>query len=249
MYGTVARFRALPGRRNDLSSLFDDKPVPVVPGWIANYLYALDDDPNSAILVSVFDNRESYHANAASPEQHQRYLGVRALLADEPEWNDGEMSPYMSFREPAADSKPYGSVSRLTMKHGQRPALDAYMEAATARLDEVPGMLAGYLVFLLAVIGVAIWSAGEAEEMLGGADHRTIVVDEVAGMLVAGAFVPGTWLAAGIAFLLFRVFDIVKPFPANVFDGQMEGGIGVVGDDLVAGAYAGMLTWVMLRWL
>ena len=109
--------------------------------------------------------------------------------------------------------------------------------------------LAGYLACLLVVIAVAIWSAGEAEEILGGADHRTIVVDEVAGMLVAGAFVPGTWIAAGIAFFFFRLFDVVKPFPANVFDGRMEGGIGVVGDDLVAGAYAGMATWVVLRWL
>jgi phosphatidylglycerophosphatase A len=107
----------------------------------------------------------------------------------------------------------------------------------------------GYAACLLVVIGLAVWSAGEAEEILGGSDHRTIVVDEVAGMIVAGAFLPGTWLAAGIAFLLFRVFDIVKPFPANVFDGQMEGGIGVVGDDLVAGLYAGLLTWLVLRWL
>jgi phosphatidylglycerophosphatase A len=109
--------------------------------------------------------------------------------------------------------------------------------------------LVGYLACLLVVIGIAVWSAGEAEEILGGADHRTIVVDEVAGMLLAGAFIPGSWLAVGIAFVLFRLFDVVKPFPANVFDGQMEGGIGVVGDDLVAGVYAGLLTWVVLKWL
>ncbi|HEX5912986.1 MAG TPA: hypothetical protein VFY54_07660, partial [Rubrobacter sp.] len=58
--------RACPGRRDDLSDLFDDRPVPVVSGWIANYLFALDDDPDRAILVSVFDDRETYRANAAS---------------------------------------------------------------------------------------------------------------------------------------------------------------------------------------
>src|SRR5439155_755303 len=90
-------------------------------------------------------------------------------------------------------------------------------------------------------------SAGRAEHVLESRDHSHIVIDEVAGMVVAGLFLPGTWLAVGVAFVLFRIFDIVKPFPANLIDGRVEGGLGVVGDDLVAGVYAGILT--RLLWL
>ena len=89
---------------------------------------------------------------------------------------------------------------------------------------------------------VAVWSAGRAEEILGGHDHSCIVVDEVAGLAVAGLFLPGTWLAAVVAFFVFRLFDVVKPFPAALIDARVEGGLGVVGDDLVAGAYAGLVT-------
>jgi phosphatidylglycerophosphatase A len=104
-----------------------------------------------------------------------------------------------------------------------------------------------YLVLVIAIVGVAIWSAGLAEEALGGHDHSRIVIDEVAGMVVAGAFLPGSWLAAGVAFVLFRLFDTLKPFPAGLIDGRVEGGVGVVGDDLVAGVYAGLTAWLLLR--
>jgi phosphatidylglycerophosphatase A len=106
---------------------------------------------------------------------------------------------------------------------------------------------AAYAAVLVVLIVVAIWSAGAAEEALGGHDHSRIVIDEVAGLVVAGIFLPATWLAVGLAFVLFRLFDIVKPFPAGLIDGRVEGGLGVVGDDLVAGLYAGLATWLILR--
>jgi phosphatidylglycerophosphatase A len=105
------------------------------------------------------------------------------------------------------------------------------------------------LLVVVALVALAIWSAGRAEEILGGHDHSCIVIDEVAGQVVAGLFIPPTWLAVGLAFVFFRVFDIVKPFPAGTIDGKVEGGVGVVGDDLVAGAYAGIATWFVLRLL
>lgn len=118
------------------------------------------------------------------------------------------------------------------------PSLAAFRDAS----------LVPYLACVVGIIAVAVWSAGEAEKALGG-DHGTIVIDEVAGMVVAGTVLPATWLAAGIAFLLFRLFDVVKPWPANVFDGRIEGGVGVVFDDLFAGLYAGLLTRLVLPWL
>jgi phosphatidylglycerophosphatase A len=102
----------------------------------------------------------------------------------------------------------------------------------------------GLLVLGLAL--VAIWAAGRAEEIFGGHDHSYIVIDEVAGLVVAGVFIPGTWLAAVVAFFLFRLFDVVKPFPAGLIDGRVKGGLGVVGDDLVAGVYAGLATRLVL---
>src|SRR5204863_1425484 len=104
-----------------------------------------------------------------------------------------------------------------------------------------------YGAVLAALIVVAVWSAGRAEDILGGHDHSRIVIDEVAGQVLAGIFLPATWIAAGIAFFLFRVFDVWKPFPAGLVDGRVPGGLGVVGDDLIAGLYAGLATWLVLR--
>jgi phosphatidylglycerophosphatase A len=103
-----------------------------------------------------------------------------------------------------------------------------------------------YAAILVALVLVAVWSAGLAEEMLGGHDHSRIVIDEVAGLALAGVFLPGTWAAAALGFLLFRVFDVLKPFPAGLIDGRVEGGVGVVGDDLVAGIYAGIAGRLLL---
>ena len=103
-----------------------------------------------------------------------------------------------------------------------------------------------YALVVLAVVLIGIWAAGVAEEALGGHDHSRIVIDEVSGMLMAGIFLPGTWMAAGLAFVLFRIFDVLKPFPAGLIDGRVHGGLGVVGDDLVAGIYAGLLGRLIL---
>jgi phosphatidylglycerophosphatase A len=106
--------------------------------------------------------------------------------------------------------------------------------------------LPAYGAALLGLVAAAVWAAGRAEVELGGHDDSHIVIDEVAGLVVAGLFLPGTWGAAVIAFLCFRVFDVVKPFPARTIDRRVRGGVGVVGDDLVAGVYAGLLTRLLL---
>ena len=140
-----------------------------------------------------------------------------------------------------------GGVGRAPVASGTVGSLVALplLPLLAALRDRAP---LAWTACLVGIVAAAVWSAGTAEDALGGADHPTIVVDEVAGMVVAGAFLPPTWLAACVAFVLFRLFDVVKPYPANVFDGRIEGGVGVVGDDLVAGAYAGLVTWMVLRW-
>lgn len=94
-------------------------------------------------------------------------------------------------------------------------------------------------VALLAVLFVAgVWLCGRTAEDLGVPDHGGIVFDEVVGVLVAMTALPlhWPWLLAG--FLLFRFFDIVKPWPINVLDRRVKGGFGIMLDDLIAGIAA-----------
>ncbi len=105
-------------------------------------------------------------------------------------------------------------------------------------------------VTVATVIGAAIVLATVVCDRAGtayrDADSGKIVLDEVCGMLVAGAFIVPTTLSLALGFLLFRVFDIVKPFPARWVDQNVRNGVGVVGDDLVAGIYANLLVRALL---
>jgi phosphatidylglycerophosphatase A len=94
------------------------------------------------------------------------------------------------------------------------------------------------------------WAADEAERTLGGKDPGAIVVDEVAGMMLAALAAPPTAVVVAVAFVLFRVFDVVKPFPANIAQ-RLRGGLGVMVDDLIAGSYALVLVMLARRlgWL
>ena len=94
-----------------------------------------------------------------------------------------------------------------------------------------------YVVAALLFIGAAIWIHHLGDALLGEKDSRKLVWDELAGFLVAVAFVPFTWQLAVLAFLLERAIDIVKVPPANWIEKHWPGGWGVVGDDLVAGLY------------
>ncbi len=94
-----------------------------------------------------------------------------------------------------------------------------------------------FVIFVLVVIIVGTWAAHDAERSLGGKDPGAIVVDEVAGMALSVLTLPLTPLVLLAGFLLFRLFDIVKPYPANALQ-RLRGGVGVMIDDLVAGLYA-----------
>ena len=94
------------------------------------------------------------------------------------------------------------------------------------------------LAAILFVLGVAASSRGE--RIFGRKDPSEVVIDEFVGMLVAFLWLPVTWQSLVAAFLLFRLFDIWKPFPARRFE-ELPGGLGVMADDLVAGIYANLL--------
>jgi phosphatidylglycerophosphatase A len=125
-----------------------------------------------------------------------------------------------------------GGVGRAPVAPGT--VASAVTAAALWLLQLPPLALAAVLI---AVVGFGTWAAEEAERTLGGKDPGAIVVDEVAGMMVAVFAVPLSAAALVVAFLLFRIFDVVKPFPANVAQ-RLRGGVGVMADDLIAGLYA-----------
>ncbi|MBI2528009.1 MAG: phosphatidylglycerophosphatase A [Candidatus Rokubacteria bacterium] len=101
----------------------------------------------------------------------------------------------------------------------------------------IPFTPAGLVAALVGVTAVGLWAAGRAERLLGHKDPGVIVIDEVAGMMLSVLFLPRTLPVLLTAFLLFRLFDIWKPFPARESQ-ALSGGLGVMVDDLVAGLYA-----------
>jgi phosphatidylglycerophosphatase A len=90
---------------------------------------------------------------------------------------------------------------------------------------------------LVAVTLAGVWAGSRVERALGAKDPGVIVIDEVAGMFLAVLFLPRTLPVLASAFLLFRLFDIWKPYPARQLQ-EVRGGLGVMLDDLIAGAYA-----------
>ena len=101
----------------------------------------------------------------------------------------------------------------------------------------IPFTTLALLVTLAIVTLVGIWAGSRVERAIDAKDPGIIVIDEVAGMLVSVLFVPRTLPVLVTAFLLFRLFDIWKPFPARQLQ-ELHGGLGVMLDDLIAGAYA-----------
>ncbi len=102
------------------------------------------------------------------------------------------------------------------------------------------------LVLVLFLAGTAAAKVTAAE--LAHPDPGRIVVDEVCGQLVASAFLPGTWIAAGAAFALFRFFDIIKPWPIRKLE-KLPGGWGIMADDIAAGLAAAACARLILPWL
>jgi phosphatidylglycerophosphatase A len=100
-------------------------------------------------------------------------------------------------------------------------------------------------VFLLA----GIWICGRTGSALGEHDHGGIVWDEIAAFLVVLPWAPPVWWGYGLAFALFRLFDIWKPFPIGWLDARVSGGLGVMLDDIVAAVYAVLCLLVVLAWL
>ena len=94
-----------------------------------------------------------------------------------------------------------------------------------------------YYFILALIVLTAIIISGMAEKIIDHKDPGIVVIDEIAGMLVALIGVPVTPLYLAAGFVLFRIFDIWKPFPIRYIDKHINGGTGIVLDDLLAGCF------------
>ncbi len=101
-----------------------------------------------------------------------------------------------------------------------------------------PLSLPVYLLLVAVVSVLGIWICDKSSTLLGVHDHSGIVWDEFAGYFVTMIAAPTGWLWIVIGFVLFRLFDIWKPWPISVLDKKIAGGLGIMVDDLLAGIYA-----------
>lgn len=128
------------------------------------------------------------------------------------------------------------------------------------------GSAAGLLVYLLVwwarapafeaaliagLFAAGVWAGTSAERYFGGIDPGPIILDEIVGMLITLAFIPVGLPGAIAGFLLFRVFDVIKPFPARRLE-RLHGGLGVMADDAMAAVYANLslraVIWMWPDW-
>ena len=112
------------------------------------------------------------------------------------------------------------------------------------------------LIYTIAIVFIAIWVCEKASVNLIQKDHKSIVIDELAGMWVA--LVPVIYFASNqferiiyacLALVFFRAFDILKPFPISYFDKKYKNGFGIVLDDIIAGIFSGILSVLIVVFL
>ena len=118
----------------------------------------------------------------------------------------------------------FGSAAGLAIFWGVRAIGSPAVEAA----------------IIVGIFAVGVWSSTVAERHLGSVDPGPVVIDEVAGMLITLAFLPVTVLGSIVGFLLFRVLDVVKPWPSSRFE-ALPGGLGIMADDGMAAVYGHLI--------
>jgi len=133
----------------------------------------------------------------------------------------------------------YGPIAPGTW--GSLPGLAAAW--GCDRLGGGPVVVAGLAFFVLA----GVWAADRAAFVLGEKDPGPVVVDEIAGQMTTLAFLPATPLMLLAGFLLFRVLDVWKPWPANRLE-DLPGGSGIMADDLMVGIYGNLILHALALW-
>ena len=108
--------------------------------------------------------------------------------------------------------------------------------------------LTAQFTYIFALFIFGIYFCDKTGKDLGVADHGSMVWDEIVAMMLVLTITPSSWLSWLLAFLLFRLFDIWKPFPIRQFDAKLKNGFGVMMDDILAAIYA-MLSLKVILWI
>lgn len=128
----------------------------------------------------------------------------------------------------------FGYVGYCPVAPGTAGSLAGLAVYGLLRAAGAPPLVDLAVIVLLSVAGV--WSGTRAERHFGATDPGPGVIDEVVGMLVTLWALPATWAVAAVGFLVFRVFDVVKPWPAGRLE-ALHGGMGMMADDVMAAVY------------
>lgn len=143
----------------------------------------------------------------------------------------------------------FGYVGFFPFAPGTAGSLAALALFAVIRWIGVPAVELGAIA---AVFVIGVWSAQGTEDALGRKDPGIVVIDEVLGMLITLALLPVSLAGVAVGFLLFRVLDVIKPYPAAQLE-HLHGGLGIMADDAVAGLYSYLilrgLIWIAPTWL
>jgi len=134
-----------------------------------------------------------------------------------------------------------------------------YLPKAPGTWGSLVGLLLFFLlhtlnlqIYLAVVAGIFVlgtFAAGEAEKIMDRKDPGLVVIDEIVGILITMIAIPATPLAMALGFILFRIFDIWKPFPIRLIDQRFHGGLGIMLDDIVAGIFSLVILQVLVRFL
>jgi phosphatidylglycerophosphatase A len=162
----------------------------------------------------------------------------------------------MPIKEPTWKASDYLALSIATWGVGYLPLMPGTFGSLVgvgiflllARNTPATSLIVVVLLCIVAITFSGIWAASRTEQLAGRKDPRKVVVDEVAGQMIA--LLPLTIFnvsvfAVIVSFILFRFFDIVKPYPAGRLE-SLKGGFGIMCDDLVAGVYGAVVTSIIL---
>ena len=101
-------------------------------------------------------------------------------------------------------------------------------------------------IFFVIITVLGFFSAGRAEKIFGKKDPRQVVIDEVSGIFLVYFMIPLNGMNLLLGFLLYRVLDIIKPFPARYLE-RLPGSLGIMSDDLLCGLYSNLILQILLK--
>jgi phosphatidylglycerophosphatase A len=136
----------------------------------------------------------------------------------------------------------FGYVGYFPIAPGTAGSLAALALYALVRWAGTPAV---ELVTIIAVLVIGIWAATGTERALASKDPGPVVIDEVLGMLITLAFLPLSLWGIAVGFLIFRVLDVIKPFPAGRLE-HLPAGLGIMADDAMAGVYAHLMLRILV---